>query len=145
MTRWMVVALVAALAGCAGVQRQWSSPSTVGQRDASGHWVGELDRDGWLQPLAVDIEQENGAYRGELRSAAGVRSRPLESVNVQGEEVRFETDKLRFVGHVSGSILSGTVTQKPADARFGDFSVSQEEPERTVYSPASEWAPDVIP
>jgi hypothetical protein len=138
MTGWKTVAILAALTGCAGVQ-------TTGQRDASGHWVGEIDRDGWLQPLALHIEREGGgAYRGEWRSAVGVRSRPLESIQVQGEEVRFETDKLRFVGHVNGGTLSGTVTQKPADARFGEFSVSQEEPDRAAYNPGSEWAPEVI-
>jgi len=138
MTGWKTVAIVTALAGCAGVQ-------TTGQRDASGHWVGEIDRDGWLQPLALDIERENGAYRGEWRPAVGVRSRPLESVQVQGEEVRFETDKLRFVGHVSGSTLSGTVTQRATDARFGAFSVSQEKTDRAAYSRGSEWAPEEFP
>ena len=134
MTGWKTVAILTALTGCAGVQ-------TTGQRDASGHWVGELDRDGWLQPLALDIERENGAYRGEWRSAVGVRSRPLESVQVQGEEVRFETDKLRFVGHVSGNTLSGTVTEKSADAPVGEFVVTQEE----VHNHASEWSPSFFP
>jgi hypothetical protein len=138
MTGWKTVAIVTALTGCAGVQ-------TIGQRDASGHWVGEIDRDGWLEPLALDIERENGDYRGEWRPAVGVRSRPLESVQVQGEEVRFETDKLRFVGRVSGSTLSGTVTQKATHARLGEFSVSQEETDQAAYSPGSEWAPEVFP
>ena len=136
MTRWTMMAILAALAGCAGVQ-------TTRQRDfASGHWVGEIERDGTLQPLSLDIERENGVYRGEWRPVAGVRSRPLENVDVQGDEVRFETDKLRFQGHLSGGTLSGTVTHKPADAPFGEFSVTSG---RGHDSPGSEWSPEVIP
>ena len=136
MTKWTMMAILVALAGCAGAQ-------TMRQRGfASGHWVGEIDRDGSLQPLSLDIESENGAYRGEWRSVAGVRSRPLENVDVQGDEVRFETDKLRFLGHLSGSTLSGTITHKPADVPFGEFSVTSG---RDRYSPGSEWSPEVIP
>ena len=136
MTRWAMMAILAALAGCAGAQTTW-------QRDfASGHWVGEIDRDGSLQPLSLDIKRENGVYRGEWRPVEGVRSRPLENVDVQGDDVRFETDKLRFQGHLSGSTLAGTVTHKPADAPFGEFSVTSG---RAGYSPGSEWSPEVIP
>ncbi len=137
MSRWTMMMVLAALAGCAG-----ASPTR--QRDfASGHWVGEIERNGSFQPLSLDIERENGVYRGEWQSVAGVRSRPLENVDVQGDEVRFETDKLRFLGHLSGSTLSGTVTDKPADATFGEFSVTSEE--GVVHPAESEWSPEVIP
>jgi hypothetical protein len=136
MTWKTMTILAVALAGCAGVP-------TMRQRNlASGRWSGEIDRDGWLQPLSLDIDGENGAYRGEWRSVAGVRSRPLENFAVQGDEVRFETDKLRFVGHVTGSTLSGTVLQKSADTRFGEFSVTRD---GEAYLPGSEWAPEIIP
>jgi hypothetical protein len=138
MTRWTMMMVLAALAGCAGAS------TTTRQRDfASGHWVGEIERNGSFQPLSLDIERENGVYRGEWQSVAGVRSRPLENVDVQGDEVRFETDKLRFLGHLSGSTLSGTVTDKPADATFGEFSVTSEE--GVVHPAESEWSPEVIP
>jgi hypothetical protein len=121
--------------GCAGAQ-------TARERDfASGRWSGEIQRDGLSQPLALDIQRDEGIYRGEWRLPTGLRGRRLENVEVQGDEVRFETDRLRFVGHVTGDTLSGVVTQKPADARVGEFSVTHE----AAYSPASEWAPDVIP
>src|SRR5512140_2926201 len=131
MTRWTMMAVLAALAGCAGVQAP--------QRDSgAGHWKGEIDRDGSLQPVSFEIDGENGVYRGEWRSVAGLRSRQLENVQVQGDEVRFETDKLRFVGHVSGSTLSGTVTHKPADSPFGEFFVISDDPEPGTYSTGSE-------
>jgi hypothetical protein len=137
MTGWKTIAMLASLAGCAGVQ-------TTRQTDfAPGRWIGEIDHDGFLQPLALDIERQDDAYRGEWRSA--VRSRPLENVEVQGDQVRFETDKLRFVGHVSGSTLSGTVSDKGANARLGEFSVTQGEPGRAVYNPGSEWSAEMIP
>lgn len=139
MTRWTMMAVLAALAGCAGVQASQ-------QRDfGAGHWKGEIDRDGSLEPVSFEIDGENGVYRGEWRSVAGLRSRQLENVQVQGDEVRFETDKLRFVGHVSGSTLSGTVTHKPADSPFGEFFVISDDPERGTYSTGSEWAPPAIP
>jgi hypothetical protein len=113
------------------------------QNSASGHWLGEIDRDGWLQPLSLDIDQEKGLYRGEWSSPTGIRSRPLENVEVQGDEVRFETDKLRFVGHVNGGTISGKVTNKLADAPVGEFSVMQD---GARFRPAeSEWSPEVIP
>src|SRR5438874_11959833 len=106
MTKLTMMAILVALAGCAGAQ-------ATRQRDfASGHWVGEIDRDGSLQPLSLHIESENGAYRGGWRSVAGVSSRPLEDVDVQGDGVPFENDKVRFLGHLSGSTLAGTVAHK---------------------------------
>jgi hypothetical protein len=135
MVKWTMVAMVAALAGCAGVR-------TLGSNDfASGHWIGEIDRDGSQQPFALDIARENGVYRGQVQAADGVRARPLENVDVQGDQVRFETDNLRFVGHVNGGTLAGTVTHKPEDAPVGEFSVTATDRARSVYSPASEWSP----
>ena len=139
MLKWPMVAMVAALAGCAGMR-------TMGDGDfASGHWTGEIDRDGTVQPLSVDLARENGAYRGQVQSAAGVRARPLENVQVEGDQVRFETDKLRFVGQLKGSTLAGTVTHKPEDAPVGEFSVTSANGDSAAYSPASEWSPDLIP
>lgn len=126
------MAVLAALAGCAGVQ------GTQAREFAAGHWTGEIDRDGWVQPLAIDIQQENGTYRGELRSLGAGKS--LESVEVRGDQVRLETDKLRFVGHVNGSTLSGTVATKPSDAPAGEFSVTSADSAPAVYSPGSEWS-----
>jgi hypothetical protein len=138
MAKWTMVAMVAALAGCAGMR-------TMGDGDfASGHWIGEIDRDGSLQPLLLDIARENGAYRGRVQSVAGVPARALENVEVQGDRVRFETDKLRFVGQLKGSTLAGTVSHKPEDAPVGEFSVSAADRDRVVFSPASEWSPNDI-
>lgn len=135
MVKWTMVAIVAGLAGCAGVR-------TFGGNDfASGHWIGEIDRDGSQQPFALDIARENGVYRGQVQSAEGVRAKSIENVEVQGDQVRFETDQLRFVGHLQGSTLAGTVTHKPEDAPVGEFSVTATDRQRSVYSPASEWSP----
>jgi hypothetical protein len=136
MTKWTMVAMVAALAGCAGMR-------TMRDRDfASGHWIGEIDRDGSLQPFFLDIARENGAYRGQVQALEGVPGKPLENVEVQGDRVRFETDKLRFVGQIKGTTLAGTVTHKPEDAPVGEFSVTAAD--RVVYSPASEWSPNDV-
>jgi hypothetical protein len=135
MSNWAMLAIVAATAGCAGMR-------TAGGADfASGHWIGEIDRDGSARPLALDIARENGAYRGQVQSVAGVGTGPLENVEVQGDRVRFETDELRFSGRVKGSTLSGTVTHKPEDAPVGEFSVKSQTP---AFWPSSEWSPDVL-
>jgi hypothetical protein len=135
MSGWKAIAVVAALTGCAGVQ-------TAQQRSfASGHWVGEVDRDGWTQAVALDIENDHGALRGQWRSVRDTPKQAIQNVDVQGDEVRFETDKLRFVGHVNGSWLSGTLTDKIAAAPVGELSAINTD----RYSPASEWAPPELP
>lgn len=139
MTRWTMMGILAALAGCAGVQA-----SRQGDLEAR-QWRGEIDRDGSSQPFSLEIEGEDGVYRGELRPVAGLRSRPLENVRVEGDEVRFETDELRFVGHRNGSTLSGTVTHKAPDSPFGEYFVIPDDPERGTYSTGSEWSPPVVP
>lgn len=135
MSKWTMVAAVAALAGCAGMR-------TMGDGDfASGHWAGEIDRNGSAQPFAVDIVRENGAYSGQVRSTAAFGTGSLENVAVRGDQVSFETDQLRFVGAVKGSTLAGTVTHKPDDAPAGEFSVTDKDRNEIHYSPASEWSP----
>jgi hypothetical protein len=132
MNRWMKIAILAALAGGAGVQAQ--------QRHdlAAGAWRGAIDGEGGTQPLNIDLDQQSGGWRGEWRSFAGSPSKPLQSVDVQGDQVRFETDKLRFVGQVSGSKLSGTVSRKADGDSVGEFSVVHDVGGLDHFSPASE-------
>ncbi len=132
MNRWMKIAILATLAGGAGAQAQ--------QRHdlAAGAWRGEIDGEGWTQPLNIDLDQQSGGWRGEWRSFVGGPSRQLQSVDVQGDQVRFETDKLRFVGQVSGSKLSGTVSRKVEGDSVGEFSVVHDGGGLDHYSPASE-------
>lgn len=85
-------------------------------------------RDGWERLLFLEIESAGSAHRGTWRSLLQGRSRMLEDVEVHGDEVRFETGSLRFVGHLSGNTLSGTVVDVAAGAPAGDFSVTREEP-----------------
>jgi len=132
MNRWMKIAIVSVLAGGAGVQAEQ-------RRDlAAGAWRGEIDGEGWTQPLNIDLDQGGGGWRGEWRSSAGGPSKPLQSVDVQGDQVRFETDKLRFIGQVSGSKLSGTVSRKVDGDSVGEFSVVHDVGDLDHYSPASE-------
>lgn len=72
-----------------------------------------------------------------LAGCAGVRAnRQSDRVDVQGDQVRFETEKLRFVGHLSGRTLSGTVTDKRADASEGERSRDA----AVLPSAGSEWS-----
>jgi len=136
MTNWRIItALAVLLAGCAGLQ------GTHRRDAASGYWRGEMDRMGWPEPFAVDIERDGEAFQGAWLSSPEVGSRPLENIQVQGDDVRFETDKLRFVGRISGDKLSGTVTEKPADAPVGQFVVTHEE----IHNAGSEWSPAFLP
>jgi len=135
MSGWKTIAVAVALTGCAGVQ-------TAQQRSfASGHWVGEVDRDGWTQPVALDIESDHGALRGQWRTVKETPKQAIRNLAVQGDEVRFETDTVRFVGHVDGSRLSGTLTDKLAAAPLGELSAINTD----RYSPASEWSPPELP
>jgi len=136
MSKRTIAAMAAALTGCAGMR-------TMEELDfASGRWVGEIDHGGAVQPLSFDIARENGVYRGQLRSIAGVGGRPLENLEVQGDQVGFETDELRFAGHITRSTLAGTVSQKPSGAPFGEFSVITYARD---HSPSSEWSPPILP
>ncbi len=114
------LAIVAALVGCASVR-------PVGDL-AAGHWTGEIDRGGWLQPFSLDIDHDAGSYRGEWRSQLGLRSEPLQNLDVEGDTVRFETDKLLFMGHVQGRKLSGTVSRKGAELPDAQFTVIHDDP-----------------
>lgn len=138
MSGWKTIAVVAAMTGCAGVQ-------TAQQRNsASGHWIGEVDRDGWSQAVALDIESDAAGWRGQWRAVRETPKQALESVDVQGTRVRFETEKLRFVGHVQGSRLSGTVTDKVADAPLGELSATHAA-DPVEYSSGSEWSIPELP
>ena len=130
MKIWKAVAVLTAIAGCAGARTVRYNNSPL------GHWDGEIDHAGLSQAIAFDIESENGAYSGEWQPAVNLPSRPLENVVVQGDEVRFETDRLRFVGHVAGSTLAGTVTDKVANDPVGEFSVNSSNPPI-----AADWNP----
>jgi len=128
----MMIAAVA-LAGCAGVH------PTSGRDSVAGRWTGEVDRDGWSQPLAFEIEKDGDSYRGEWRSDAGGPVEQLQTVAVKGEAVRLETDKLLFSGQLQGNTLSGTVSRKGADAPEGQFSVTyDDDPRHQGYEPGSE-------
>lgn len=128
MTNWKALAVLAAMTGCAG------AGNYTMQRTAftSGHWSGSIGRDGWWRPLSLDIEREHGAWRGKWRSLQGGPGMALKDVEVRGDEVRFETDNLQFIGQVMGDTVSGTVIDLPAGAPAGEFSVSREDPERFV-------------
>jgi len=131
MNRWTKIAIVAALAGGAGVQAKERLNL------AAGAWRGQIDGEGWIQPLSFDLDQRAGGWRGEWRSSAGSPSKPLQNVDVQGDQVRFETEKLRFAGQVSGSKLSGTVSNK-AGASVGEFSAVHDAGSLDHYNPGSE-------
>ena len=133
MTGKKMIVILAAVAGCASMH-------PTSSRDlAAGHWTGQIDRDGWLQPLSLDIENDDGTYRGEWRAADGIASEPLQQVDVSGDTVRLETDKLLFVGRVQGSKLSGTVSHKGTDVAQGEFSVIHDDgPGYVEHNPGSE-------
>jgi hypothetical protein len=132
MSRWMTIAVAATVAGCAGAQ-------VNGNHDASGHWIGEIERDGRRQAVALEIEREGGSYRGQLRPVDETGKSGVAAPNAADDEVRFETEQLRFVGHVDGSRLSGRVTDKVADAPIGELSAVHAQ-EAAPYSSASEWS-----
>lgn len=124
MKKGRLVAILVAMTGCAGMGRLTMENSDA----ASGHWNGMVVRDGWERPLFLDIEAAGGAYRGTWRSLQQGRSMALGDVEVRGDEIRFETGSLRFVGRLNGNTLSGTVVDLPAGAPAGEFSVTREEP-----------------
>jgi hypothetical protein len=119
-----LLAILMAMTGCAGMGRL-----TMESRDAaSGRWNGMVVRDGWERPLFLEIETAGSTYRGTWRSLQQGRSMALEDVEVRGDEIRFDTGRLRFLGRLSGNTLSGTVVDLPAGAPAGDFTMTREEP-----------------
>ena len=121
MTRWMAAAALAATA-CAG-----TGIFTRQAEEASGHWDGAIERDGWWRPLSLDLEQDPDGWRGGWRRLPSGPSMSLEGLEERGDEVRFEAGDLRFVGRVTGETLSGSVidsTGRPV----GSFSVTRDDP-----------------
>src|SRR3954466_9712659 len=134
MSAWKAIAVLAAVTGCAGVQR------TAEADLASGHWIGEIDRHGWRQPVALDIERDGEAWHGQWRAVRDGSGQAFESVEVQGHDVRFETGKLRFVGQGSGAPPTGGRANKVAGEPVGELSAINQ----PVFNPASEWSPPTI-
>jgi len=128
MRTWKAVAILA-VAGCAG------APPVRYSNSPLGHWDGQVDQAGLSQTIAVDIVNEKGGYSGQWQPGIDLPKRPLENVEVQGDAVRFEIDRLRFVGHVADSKLAGTVTDKAANAPAGAFLLRPPSP------PAPSWNP----
>src|SRR5258707_12891114 len=71
MTGWKTIVSLAAFAGCASLHPAASRDLAV------GHWKGEIDRGGWLQPLAFEIEKDGNSYRGDWASGSGGPGRPF--------------------------------------------------------------------
>lgn len=131
MTAWkrMVVVSVS-IAGCAGLH--W-------QRDpVAGDWrgMGMIDDDQIRRPVALDVRGEPGGYVGQWRSS-DAPARSLDSVEVRGSEIRFETRDRGFVGRLTGDTVHGVVLAKPTGVPVGEFSLKREEPVHA--SPSSEW------
>jgi len=103
----------------------------------TAEWLGTCCG-GWLQPLAFEIEKHGNSYRGDWRSEPGVPDQPLQKIEVAGETVRLETDKLVFLGHVQGSKLLGTVSRKDTHVREGQFSLAQDDWRWGDYEPGTE-------
>jgi hypothetical protein len=119
-TRWL--AILIASTGCAAL----TGASTKNTDSISGRWSGEIEHDGWSRRVWFDLDSEGGGWRGRWQSFPGVASLPFREVAVQGDEVRLETERLRFVGRVMGDTLSGTVADLQG-APAGDFSVTRED------------------
>ncbi len=132
MTGWKTIVSLAAFAGCASLHPAASRDLAV------GHWKGEIDRGGWLQPLAFEIEKDGNSYRGDWRSEVGVPGQPLQKVEVTGDAVRLETDKLVFLGHLQGSKLLGTVARKGTHVQEGQFSLTHDDWRWEDYEPGTE-------
>ena len=119
--------LCAVLAGCAGLY------STAKREPLAGRWRGVVDREGWPEAVTFRFDHGGGPWEGEWQ-LGGLRQ-PLQHVEVQGDDVQFETEEFRFAAHVQGDTLAGTVSRRDvgtAEARF-----SAEHQDRT-YSPGSE-------
>jgi len=132
MNGWKMTVILAAFAGCASMRPAASRDLAVGR------WTGEVDRGGWPQPLAFEIENDGNSYRGEWRTEAGVPGQPLQKVVVTGDAVRLETDHLVFLGHLQGSKLSGTVSRKGTNIGEGEFSVTHDDFRWEDYEPGTE-------
>ena len=135
MSRWTMIAMMFVLAGCAAVQKAPEGDA------ASGHWTGEIERDGWSRPVSFDLARDGNAWHGQWKSLQEGPGEELENVAVRGSEVRFETEKLRVVGRVTGSRLRGTVTDKDGQESPAEIAVTNQ----PTFTPSSEWAPPTLP
>jgi hypothetical protein len=118
-----MLVLCCALAGCAAA----NSVAMQNDERASGHWDGTIGRDGWSRPVSFDLRRDGDAWRGTLHLLPQASGSALKEIDVHGDEVRLDTDALRFVGHLMGDTLAGTVIEIPTGAPAGQFSVSRED------------------
>jgi len=127
MRSWKAVVILAAMTGCASFGKLAGQDTSF----VSGRWNGSIDReDGWWKPIFLDVDRDHGVWHGTWQSRPGGPSMAIKELEAHGDEVRFETGKLRFVGHVAGETLSGRVIELPAETPAGEFTVTLDDPAR---------------
>ena len=117
----VMIAVVIAAAGCAGVERERMAESA----SASGHWNGSIQLEGWQRPLALEVNA--GAWRARWLSPRQAPDRLPTDIEVSGEQVAFTLDNLRFMGHIDGDRLYGRVVELDGGAPPGEFSLDRDE------------------
>ena len=109
------IGFAAFLAACAGAAARQQSEGVP-----YGHWQGFLVRNGFREPVSVELTQASSPWAGQLSD--GDTSVPLESVSVSGNSVHFEVSgEGVFDGVVAGSTMAGSVSGSVS----GAFSLSR--------------------
>ena len=117
------------------------SASTQSQHPASGHWEGNIDVQGTIMEISVDLARgDNGAWKGIIAiPSQSLKDYPLSSVNVEGSAISFKMASVQglptFSGKLSadGKTIAGDLSQagmtfpfkleRKGDAKFGAAEV----------------------
>jgi hypothetical protein len=122
----IVLFALALTAACAAGSKS-SKPDRV-----SGVWSGTIDRDGWERHFSLNIANANGSYGGSWMSMESQPGMTIDTVAVEGDDVRFQLNNLAFAGHVNGRKLSGSVTDARSGAPSGEFTLTRIDPQPEV-------------
>jgi len=101
-----------------------AAPASAQNQPPAGHWYGSLERDGVREPIAINLAEDSGTWRG--RFEADCASSQLESLSVTGNRVHFELPGQGvFDGMFSGDSMTGSVA---ASGSKGSFTLTRKEP-----------------
>ena len=104
----------------------------------AGLWTGEIRHSGWSQSLALDVESAAGSYTGALGPVDSRLDEPIRKVEIDGDRIRLETDRLVLTGRIQGGTISGIVSEKGSNDTEGVFTLRRGPTPQ--YDPGSEPA-----
>jgi hypothetical protein len=112
MKKGVLIGLIAAAVGCAGMSQRALASNSVAEK-----WQGFMLRDGLRVPISLDVATDSAGPSGQFH--IGEASFPLEHVRVGVFDVHFELPGgFVFDGTMAGNAMAGSVSGTQPHASF---------------------------